>query len=125
MPDQQEQPRDDVTGTPKEQPRPQVTYTRTEASRDEVVLAVSGPLTDETADEFQRHLDGLLAGVWPIVTLDCSKVKAIASKPTGKIVLLMKRLQEKKRAFRIRGCDPGLYVQFRMIRFDRIIDIQP
>jgi anti-anti-sigma factor len=109
----------------QEQPREKVVFTRTERSRDEVVLAVNGPLTDETADEFQRHLDGLLAGAWPIVTLDFSQVKAIASKPTGKIVFLMKRLQERKRTFRIRGCDPGLHDQFRMIRFDRIIDIQP
>jgi anti-anti-sigma factor len=113
MPDQQERSRDEVV------------FTRTERSRDEVVLTVNGPLTDETADEFQRHLDSLLAGGWPIVTLDFSKVKAIASKPTGKIVFLMKRLQEKSRTFRIRGCDPGLYEQFRMIRFDRIIDISP
>jgi len=103
--------------------REEVSFVRSERSRDEVVLAVNGPLMDETADEFARHLDALLAGEWPTVTLDFSHVKAIASKPTGKIVFLMKHLQEKSRRLRIRGCDPGLYQQFRMIRFDRIIDI--
>jgi anti-anti-sigma factor len=107
----------------QQQPREEVTFVRSERSREEVVLAVVGPLLDETADEFQRHLDALLAGTWPLVTLDFAKVKAIASKPTGKIVFLMKRLQEKSRKLRIRGCDPGLLEQFRMIRFDRIIDI--
>jgi anti-anti-sigma factor len=103
----------------------EVSLDRSEKSRDEVVLTVNGPLMDETADEFQRHLDALLAGGWPIVTLDLTLVKAIASKPTGKIVFLMKRLQEKRRKLRIRGCDSGLFEQFRMIRFDRIIDISP
>jgi anti-anti-sigma regulatory factor len=125
MSDQQEQPRDKVTGTPAEQPRVEVVFTRTERSHDEVVLAVGGLLMDETADEFKLQIDGLLAGGWPIVTLDLSAVKGISSGPLGKVVFLMKKLQEKQRKFRIRGCDAGLYEQFKRISFDRIIDIQP
>jgi len=107
------------------QPREHAEFIRTERSHEEVVLAVDGPLYDEFADEFQRQLDALVAGGWPIVTLDFTKVKVIASKATGKIVFLLKRLQETRRTLRIRGCDPGLYVQFKAVRFDRIIDIQP
>jgi anti-anti-sigma regulatory factor len=106
-------------------PREHASFVRTERSREEVELAVDGPLYDEFADEFQRQLDAMAAGHWPIVTLDFTKVKVIASKPTGKIVFLMKRLQETRRTLRIRGCDPGLYGQFKSIRFDRIIDIEP
>ena len=109
----------------QERSREQVAFVRTERSRDEAVLAVKGPLMDESADEFQLQLDGLAAGGWPIVTLDLSLVKGMASKPMGKIVFLMKRLQELKRTFRIRGCHPALYQQFKMIRFDRIIEISP
>jgi anti-anti-sigma regulatory factor len=125
MSDQQEQPRDKATGTPTEQPRDKVAFTRTDRSRDEVVLAAKGALTDEAADAFKLQLDGLIAGGWPIVTLDLSAVKGISSGPLGKIVFLMKKLQEKQRTFRIRGCDAGLYEQFKKISFDRIIDIQP
>lgn len=111
----------DLQGSPREH----ASFERTERSREEVVLAVDGPLYDEYADEFQRQLDAMVTGHWPIVTLDFTKVKAIASKATGKIVFLMKRLQESRRTLRIRGCDPGLYGQFKAIRFDRIIDIVP
>ena len=107
------------------QPREHAEYVRTERSHEEVVLAVDGPLYDEFADEFQLQLDALAAGGWPIVTLDFTKVKVIASKATGTTVLIMKRLKETRRTLRIRGCDPGLYRQFTSIRFDRIIDIQP
>lgn len=106
-------------------PRQHAEFVRAERSRDEVVLAVDGPLYDEFADEFQRELDTMCAGRWPIITLDFSKVKVIASKATGKIVFTMKRLEETRRKLRIRGCDPGLYQQFKAARFDRIIDIEP
>jgi anti-anti-sigma factor len=109
----------------QEQPRGGVVFTRTERSRDEVVLAVNGPLLHDFADEFQVQLDGLLAGRWPIVTLDLSQVGFIASNPIGKIVFLKKRLEEKQRTFRIRGCSPRLYELFKSTKFDRIVDIQP
>ena len=102
-----------------------VVYTRTERSRDEAVLAVNGPLTDEAAEDFKLQLEGLISGRWPIVSLDLSLVKGISSQCLGKIVLLKMRLEEHGRTFRIRGCDPGLYEQFRKISYDRIIDIQP
>ena len=101
------------------------TFTRTERSREEAVLAVAGPLYDEIADEFQFHLDAAIAGGWPIITLDFKRVKVIASKAFGKIVFVMKRLQETRRTLRIRGCDPDLWNQFKATRFDRILDIEP
>jgi anti-anti-sigma factor len=103
--------------------RNEVTFVRSERSRNEVVLTVKGPLTDEAADGFRLQFDGLAAGGWPIVTLDLTAVKAISSQCLGKIVMLMKRLEESRRKLRIRGCDPDLYAQFTRVRFDRIIDI--
>lgn len=100
-------------------------FTRTERSSKEVVLAVNGPLTDDIADQFKVQLDALLAGGWPIVTLDLSLVKGISSNPLGKIVMLKMRLQERQRTLRVRGCDPELYDLFRKISYDRIIDISP
>ena len=123
MSDQQERSRDGVVPTPTGRSRDGVVFTRTERSRDEAVLAVNGPLMDESVDEFKLRLDGLLAGGWPIVTLDLTKVKVIASQCLGKIVFLMKKLEESRRKLRIRGCDPELYAQFTSIRFDQIIDI--
>jgi anti-anti-sigma regulatory factor len=106
-------------------PREHASFVRTERSREEVVLAVDGPLFDEFADEFQRQLEALNAGGWPIVSLDLSHAKVMASNPIGKIVFFKKRLEEQRRTFRIRGCDRGLYEQFRRTKFDRIIDIEP
>lgn len=109
----------------QQRPRGAVIFTRTERSSEEVVLAAAGPLTDDVADEFKVQLDALLAGSWPIVTLDLSRVKGISSNPLGKIVMLKMRLQERLRTLRIRGCDPELYDLFRRISYDRIIDISP
>jgi anti-anti-sigma factor len=125
MSDQQERPRDEGGSPQEEKPREAVVFTRTERSWQEVVLAAKGPLLHDFADEFQIQLDGLLAGRWPIVTLDLSQVSFIASNPIGKIVFLKKRLEEKQRTFRIRGCSPHLYDQFKSIKFDRIVDTQP
>ena len=107
------------------QPQEHASFVRTERSREEVVLAVDGPLFDEFADEFQRQLEALDAGGWPIVSLDLSHTKVMASNPIGKIVFFKKRLEEQHRTFRIRGCDRGLFEHFRFTRFDRIIDIEP
>jgi anti-anti-sigma factor len=123
MSDQQEQPRDKATGTPTERPRVEVAFTRTERSRDEGVLAVNGPLTDEAADEFQQHLEELIAGGWPLVTLDFTKVKAISSRCLGKIMFLRMKLHEKNRSLRIGGCDPELYKSLKIARFDYFMDI--
>jgi hypothetical protein len=106
-------------------PREHASFARTERSREEVVLAVDGPLFDEFSDEFQRQLDALNAGGWPIVSLDLSRTKVMASNPIGKIVFFKKRLEEQHRSFRIRGCDRGLYELFQRSKFDRIIDIEP
>jgi anti-anti-sigma regulatory factor len=108
----------------RRQPGERIAFSRREPSRDEVVLAVEGPLYHEFADEFQGQLDALVAGGWAIVTLDFRKVKVIASLITGKILILKMRLQEHRREVRIRGCDPGLYAQFKAVRFDRMLDIQ-
>jgi anti-anti-sigma factor len=107
----------------QERSREEVVFVRSERSRDEAVLAVKGPLTDDAADGFKLQLDGLAAGRWATVTLDLTKVKAISSQCLGKIVMLMKRLEESRRKLRIRGCDPDLYAQFTRVRFDRIIEI--
>jgi hypothetical protein len=107
-----------------EQPREHASFVRTERSREEVVLAVDGPLFDEFADEFQRQLEALDAGGWPIVSLDLSHTKVIASSPIGKIVFFKKHLEEQHRTFRIRGCDRGLYDLLCKSRFDRIIAIE-
>jgi len=123
MPDQQEQPRDKVTGTPTEQPRGEVVFTRTERSRDEAVLAVNGPLTDEVVETFQLHLEELIAGGWPFVTLDFTKVKVISSRCIGKIMFLRMKLDEKKRSLRIGGCDPELYKSFKTMRLDFFMTI--
>ena len=125
MSDQQERPRDGAVAPQEDRPPVEVTYTRTEPSRNEVVLAVRGPLLHDFADGFQLQLDGLLAGRWPVVTLDLSLVNVISSNPIGKIVFLKKRLEEHDRTFRIRGCDPDLFEQLRKSRFDRLVDIQP
>jgi len=118
MSDQQERPRDNVTGAPTEQPRPQAEFTRTERSRDEVVLAVSGPLTDDAVDAFQQHLEELIAGRWPLVTLDFTRVPGISSRCVGKLMFLRMRLDEKKRSLRIGGCHPELYKSFKTMRLD-------
>jgi anti-anti-sigma regulatory factor len=123
MSDQKEQPRDNVTGTPTEQPRPQVVFTRTEPSRDAVVLAVNGPLTDDVVDTFQQHLEELIAGRWPLVTLDFTRVTGISSRCIGKIMFLRMKLDEKKRSLRIGGCDPELYKSFKTMRLDFFMDI--
>jgi anti-anti-sigma regulatory factor len=123
MPDQQERPRGKVTGTPTERPRVEVTFTRTERSRDEAALAVNGPLTDDVADAFQQHLEELIAGGWPLVTLDFTKVNAISSRCLGKIMFLRMKLHEKNRSLRIGGCDSELYKSLKIARFDYFMDI--
>lgn len=112
-----------MSDSQQRQPRGATVFTRTERSSEEVVLAADGPLTDDNADEFKAQLDALLAGGWPIVTLDLSLVKGMSSNPLGKIVMLKMRLQERHRTLRVRGCDPELYELFRKIKYDRIITI--
>ena len=99
-------------------------FIKKELSAEQVLLKISLPLDGETATTFQEYLDELLAGPHKIITFDLSEVKAINSSSLGKILLFRQKLTNQVRTFQIRGCSDQLYSVFKLILFDRIIDIK-
>ncbi len=93
-------------------------------SREEVVLSVAGSLSAETSMGFHGQLDRLASGASTVITLDLSRTESISSAALGKILLFKKRLEEKRRTLRIRGCSDSLFTTFRMINFDSLISIE-
>ena len=93
-------------------------------SADEVVLAVDGSLSGESASEFHRQMEELVAGSSKNITLDLSRTPTINSSAIGKIVLFRNKLNEQQRSFRIRGCTDSLYNTFLMTRLDTMISIK-
>jgi anti-anti-sigma factor len=90
----------------------------------ETILIVTGPIVGEAVVEFAQKLDGLGAGRATTVTLDLSQVPAMNSAAIGKILSLRTRLVEQKRVLRIHGCSDQLFVLFKMIKLDNLLQIE-
>ncbi len=99
-------------------------FQKSELSRGEVVLSVSGSLNGETAGRFQGFLEEMAGGGQRFITLNLKDVDSINSACIGKILLLHRRLAERDRVLRIRGCSEPLYRTFCLIQFDRLLDIE-
>ena len=99
-------------------------FQKSEPSRDEVVLSVSGALNGEPASRFQSWLEELAGGSQRTITLNLQEVSSINSSCIGKILLLRKQLAERDRVLRIRGCSEPLYNTFRLIQFDRLLNVE-
>ena len=61
------------------------------ASDDEMVLDVSGALSGEPANEFQRSLEALAEESYATITLNFTDVSSINSSCIGKILLFRKK----------------------------------
>ena len=99
-------------------------FLQKELSKDEIILQISGPLNGEPASQFQKYLKELSAGVHKTITLDLSEVSSINSSCIGKILLFRKKLAEQDRTIQIRGCSDSLYNTFRLIKFDKLLNIE-
>ncbi len=98
--------------------------TKKELSTEQLLLRISGPLDGEAVVTFQEYIEELLAGSHKTIIFDLSEVEAINSSSLGKILLFRKKLIDQQRSLQIRGCSDQLYKTFKMIMFDRIIDIK-
>ncbi len=95
-----------------------------DVSDDEVVLQVTGPLSGEPANEFQRNLEDVAGGNHSTITLNFSEVNSINSSCIGKILLYRKKLSEDGRTIKIQGCSESLYNTFQLIKFDKLVPIE-
>jgi anti-anti-sigma factor len=98
-------------------------FERKNPSKDEVVLSISGSLSGETTNEFNRQVEELAGGSNTIITLNLSQTESINSSALGKILLFRKKLAEQQRTLQIRGCSDSLFKTFQMIKFDTLISI--
>lgn len=99
-------------------------FERKNLSKDEVLLSVIGPLSAETASEFHRQVEELVAASYPTISLDLSRTESINSSALGKILLFRKKLAEHQRTLQIKGCSESLFRTFQMIKFDTLISIK-
>ena len=95
-----------------------------EGSREEVILAVEGPLSGESTNEFQVRMEQLASGHYLRISLDLSKTPSINSSALGKILLFRKKLADGGRTLQIVGCSDALHKTFQMIQFDKLITIR-
>jgi anti-anti-sigma factor len=91
---------------------------------DETILIASGPIAGESAAEFGKKIEALVAGRASTVTLDLSQTPAMNSEAIGKLLLLRKKLAEQKRVLRIRGCSDPLWRIFKTIKLDTLIPME-
>jgi len=92
-------------------------------SQTEVMLVVSGSLYGEAAAEFEKRLEWLGQSDYSTVTLDLSMALGITSSAIGKLLSARKRLVERNKTIRIKGCNETLYQTFQKIKLDTIIQI--
>lgn len=99
-------------------------FLKKELSKEQALLQISVPLEGEAVATFQEYIEELLAGNNKTIIFDLSEVQAINSSSLGKILLFRRKLIDQKRNLQIRGCSDELYKIFKLIMFDRIIDIK-
>lgn len=99
-------------------------FVRNKIAKDEIELAVEGPMSGKSAEEFQKTLQELAAEGHKTITLNLSAVPAMSSTCIGKILLLRKVLAEQDRLIRIKGCSDSLYNTFQLIKLDRLVGIE-
>jgi anti-anti-sigma factor len=93
-------------------------------SSDEVVLVISGPLSGDSVSELQLKMEKLCAGEFRTISLDLSDVPNISSAALGKIILFRKVLREQGKELKIDGCSKELFVMFKQLQLERLIDIK-
>jgi anti-anti-sigma regulatory factor len=89
----------------------------------ELMLVVTGSLYGEAGAEFERRLEWLAQSDYSTNTLDLSMALGITSPAIGKILATRKKLLERNKIIRIRGCNETLYETFRRIKLDTIMEI--
>ncbi len=99
-------------------------FIKKELSKEQILLQINGPIEGQSVEIFQQYLDELLASPYNTIIFDLSKSDCIDSSSLGKILVFRKKLIDQKRSLQIRGCSDELYKIFKLIMFDRIIDIK-
>ncbi len=99
-------------------------FLKKELSKEQALLQISVSLEGEAVATFQEYIEELFAGSHKTIIFDLSEVQAINSSSLGKILLFRKKLIDQQRNLQIRGCSDQLYDIFKLIMFDRIIDIK-
>ena len=99
-------------------------FIKKELSKEQIILQINGPIEGQSGETFQQYLNELLASPYKIIIFDLSKSDCIDSSSLGKILLFRHQLKNQKRSLQIRGCSDQLYDIFKLIMFDRIIDIK-
>jgi len=92
-------------------------------SETELMLVVTGSLYGEAAAEFERRLEWLSQSDYPTNTLDLSMALGITSAAIGKLLAARKKLMERNKTIRIKGCNETLYQTFTKIKLDTLMEI--
>jgi len=98
-------------------------FTFEKVSTTELRLVVSGSLYGEAAEEFEKRLEMLAQSDYPTNTVDLTMALGITSSAIGKLVSARKKLVERNKTIRIRGCNETLYQTFLKIKLDTIMEI--
>ncbi len=98
-------------------------FTLEKVSETELMLVVTGSLYGEAAAEFERRLDWLGQSDYLTNTLDLSLALGITSSAIGKLIAVRKKLLERNKSIRIKGCNETLYETFKKIKLDTIMEI--
>ena len=93
-------------------------------SSDETILIAIGPIAGDSAAEFGKKIEALVAGRASTVTLHLSQSSGMNSESIGKLLSLRKTLVEQKRVLRIQGCSDQLWSVFKMIKLDSLIPME-
>ena len=93
-------------------------------SDDEITLIVSGSLYGEAGVDFEKRMETLSEGPYPLITLDLSMTLGITSSAIGKLLAIHRKLSAQNRKIRIAGCHATIYSVFTKIKLDTLIDIR-
>ena len=93
-------------------------------SDNEVILIVTGSMTGDQVQLFERSIRILRKSSYSTITLDLSKVDEISSLFIGHILECQKQLNPEKRKIRIRGCSDSVAEVLFLMHVDKSVEIE-
>ncbi len=89
-----------------------------------ITARISGPVTEGDGEPLKKAFDELLSASQKQVELDLSMVPIITSTGIGKLIVLLRKLQEQARELKITAINDNLYDMFTSINLDKILKIE-
>jgi len=98
---------------------------KVEEENGKINVKLKGDVFVEQGDELMNAFNSILKKEPKSITIDMSELKSISSSGIGKIVMLYKDMDKKGGKVKIVGVNNTIMQIFKIVKLDKLIEIEP